>query len=998
MKWSIPRPRARARLVASLVMASAVSLLTVAGASAQTVKPAETTDPGLPTTLSVIPGVSTAPGQPPATGLTLEQTQAAYKLLSAQGGAAVSGPISAVFLPGVGALSIFGSAQDDTIVVSRNAAGNLLVNGGAVPIVGGTPTVANTALIQEFGLGGDDTLSLDEANGALPQSLLFGGSGNDVLTGGSGADQLFGQDGNDTLLGKGGNDLLFGGAGKDQLTGGDADDQVFGEAGDDTMIWNPGDDTDLNEGGDGNDTVQVNGGNGDEIFSATANGARVRFDRVSPAPFSIDIGTSENLSVNMNGGDDQFTGSNGLAPLIKVTVDGGSGNDKITGGDGDDTLLGEDGNDLIVPGRGTDTASGGAGDDTFVWNPGDGNDLIEGQDGADTMQFNGANVAEKIDLSANRSRLRLTRDVANIVMDINGVEQVNVVEQGGADTTTVNDLSGTGVTGVALDLSTPPGSGTADGATDTIVVSGTRNDDNVQIAGQAGSVSVAGLPASVSISGAEATDRLTVQGLGGSDTLTASGLAANVIGLTLDGGNGKDTLTGSAGDDILIGGDGADTLVGFRGNDTMLGGAGDDTLVWNPGDGSDVLEGQDGTDTMQFNGANVTENFDVSANGGRVRFTRDVANIVMDLDDVERINVTELGGADTTTVNDLTGTDVTNVSLDLSGTPGSGTGDGASDTVNVNGTAVDDTIRVNSSAHGVTVTGLPAKVTLTGAESIDRLVVRGLAGVDTIQANGVDAGAINLTLDGGEGDDTLVGGASDDVLIGGRGNDSMRGGPGDDVFIWNPGDGSDILEGQAGTDTMQFNGANVAEKFELSANGPRLRFTRDVANIIMDADGIEHVNVVELGGADLTTVNNLSGTDVTAVALDLSGTPGSGQGDGAADEVIVNATAGADVVNVSAVGGSAALNGLAAQVSITGAENANDRLTVNALAGDDVVEGSAVGAGAIQLRADGGDGDDVLIGGAGNDVLLGGNGDDVLNGGPGQDVLDGGPGNNVVLQ
>src|SRR6478672_5045298 len=149
MKWSIPRPRARARLVASLVMASAVSLLTVAGASAQTVKPAETAVPGLPTTLSVIPDVSTAPGQPPATGLTLEQTQAAYKLLSAQSGAAVSGPISAVFLPGVGALSIFGSAQDDTIVVSRSAAGNLLVNGGAVPILGGTPTVANTVLIQE---------------------------------------------------------------------------------------------------------------------------------------------------------------------------------------------------------------------------------------------------------------------------------------------------------------------------------------------------------------------------------------------------------------------------------------------------------------------------------------------------------------------------------------------------------------------------------------------------------------------------------------------------------------------------------------------------------------------------------------------------------------------------------------------------------------------------------------------------------------------------------
>ena len=49
------------------------------------------------------------------------------------------------------------------------------------------------------------------------------------------------------------------------------------------------------------------------------------------------------------------------------------------------------------------------------------------------------------------------------------------------------------------------------------------------------------------------------------------------------------------------------------------------------------------------------------------------------------------------------------------------------------------------------------------------------------------------------------------------------------------------------------------------------------------------------------------------------------------------------------------------------------------------------------LTADGGDGDDVLIGSAGNDTLTGGAGDDVLIGGAGQDVLDGGPGNNIVI-
>jgi Ca2+-binding RTX toxin-like protein len=186
--------------------------------------------------------------------------------------------ITASFNAGTGLLSIFADNPDNTVTVSRNAAGNILINGGAVPVLGGVPTVANTSLIQAFGLGGND-----------------GGTGNDTAAGGSGGDKLFGQSGNDVLLGRGGFDLLFGGSGNDTLTGGDGDDQVFGEAGDDRMIWNPGDDTDLFEGGADIDTVEVNAGGGGEVFTITANGQRVRFDRLDPAPFSIDIGTSEKL-------------------------------------------------------------------------------------------------------------------------------------------------------------------------------------------------------------------------------------------------------------------------------------------------------------------------------------------------------------------------------------------------------------------------------------------------------------------------------------------------------------------------------------------------------------------------------------------------------------------------------------------------------------------------------------------------------------------------------
>ena len=191
--------------------------------------------------------------------------------------------ITSSFLKANGLLTTLGDAIDNTIThqprCGRDYSRSTVVR---CRFWAGTATVANTGLMQVFGQGGNDMITLNESSGALPSANLFGGAGNDTLTGGSGGDLLFGQSGNDTLLGKGGNDFLFGGAGNDTLTGGDGDDQVFGEAGNDRMIWNPGDDTDLFEGGSGTDTAEVNGGNGSEVFTVTANGSRVRFDRARP--------------------------------------------------------------------------------------------------------------------------------------------------------------------------------------------------------------------------------------------------------------------------------------------------------------------------------------------------------------------------------------------------------------------------------------------------------------------------------------------------------------------------------------------------------------------------------------------------------------------------------------------------------------------------------------------------------------------------------------------
>jgi Ca2+-binding RTX toxin-like protein len=202
--------------------------------------------------------------------------------------------ITASFNPaGGGVLAVTGDNNSNTIVVSRNAAGRLFVNGGAVGISGGVATIANTDTIKVFARDGNDVVTLDETNGTLPKAQLFGDAGNDILTGGSGNDLLFGAAGGDQLFGMAGNDTMFGSADGDRLVGGTGDDQAFGESGNDRIVWNPGDGNDLNEGGDGDDAVRVNGAAAGETFTATPNGTRVRFERTTQAPFFIDIGSTE---------------------------------------------------------------------------------------------------------------------------------------------------------------------------------------------------------------------------------------------------------------------------------------------------------------------------------------------------------------------------------------------------------------------------------------------------------------------------------------------------------------------------------------------------------------------------------------------------------------------------------------------------------------------------------------------------------------------------------
>ena len=335
----------------------------------------------------------------------------------------------------------------------------------------------------------------------------------------------------------------------------------------------------------------------------------------------------------------------------------------------------------------------------------------------------------------------------------------------------------------------------------------------------------------------------------------------------------------------------------------------------------------------------------------------------MDTAGVERVDFNALGGADIVTVNDLTGTDVKTVNTDLAGTLGGSTGDGSArpgDRQRHQRQRRDRCRRrrLRCRRDGTCVAWFRFK----HQEPNDKLDVNGLDGNDAISAAALTAQAITLSLDGGAGDDTIAGAQGAEVAFGGSGNDSIDGnggndvaflGAGDDTFVWDPGDGSDTVEGQDGADTMRFNGAAGAEQIDLSANGNRLKLFRTQGNVTMDTAGVEQVDVNALGGADLVTVNDLSGTDVRAANVDLAGTLGGATGDGQADRVVLNGTNGDDAVKVSGDATEVNAKGLAPTVAILHPEAANDRLEINTLAGTDSVASAGLAAGAIQLFVDG---------------------------------------------
>jgi Ca2+-binding RTX toxin-like protein len=388
-----------------------------------------------------------------------------------------------------------------------------------------------------------------------------------------------------------------------------------------------------------------------------------------------------------------------------------------------------------------------------------------------------------------------------------------------------------------------------------VIVNGSPFDDTIAVA----DTTVTGLAAPLTLAGAK---EVQVNALAGFDRVSST---ATALAVTADGGPDDDALVGGPAAETLVGGDGIDAVDGNGGNDVARLGSGDDRFTWDAGDGSDVVEGEDGMDTMAFNGSGAAESFAAAAAGPRVRFTRDVGAVAMDLDGVERIDAAAVGGGDALAVGDLSGTNLTAVRL-ATGT------DGAADAVTVDGAGA---VTISGNAGLTDVVGLPNGLVLTvsGAQApTDRLTVNGSPGDDVIDASALSADAMRLTIDAGTGADTVRGG---------RGPDVARLGPGDDRFVWEAGDDSDVVDGQDGSDELAFSGSGVAESFEVEQSGGRVLLTRDIGSVTLDLGAVELLDAALGAGDDRF---DALGLPADAIALHVDGEDGDDRlrgGDGA---------------------------------------------------------------------------------------------------------------------
>jgi Ca2+-binding RTX toxin-like protein len=491
--------------------------------------------------------------------------------------------VFAVFLAGpVSPVSAAEAAPEPSCAEGPSRSGDEIV---------GTPCadrIVVPASVEHVDAGaGDDTIIAAAVTAAVPCEGVCLGVRSPVFEGGPGDDLVFGERGNDTIRGNGGNDRLFGGIGDDLLEGGDGEDLLAGGFGADSINGQEGSDHVRGDGTIdriydtgtfGNDTLSyasgVTPGFGGGIDTGAAN---------FPAGENGERGVYLNLATSGLNGNNGIAGEGGGVDEVEVgafeTIVGTPFSDWIVGTSRGETIYGGGGADLIEGGGGADQLFGGADGDDLAGAAGT---SADGGPGSDRCQsISGATSCE-----ANATKAVVPRGTGEVSVGVMAPSaarsQLYLTGSTNGETISASYSSGAvtvSLTGASFDAeSATPGAGC------------TIN-----------SSTSATCPAA-------APDSIVLAGLGGADTLTATGFPQQT-GVVLLGGPGVDTLTGGDGsEDLLVDGRGAekDTLSALGRDDALLHEGGPDELLG--GEGNDLFLSTSICDGEKLNGGEGRDN------------------------------------------------------------------------------------------------------------------------------------------------------------------------------------------------------------------------------------------------------------------------------------------------------------------------------------------------------------------------------------------------------
>jgi Ca2+-binding RTX toxin-like protein len=262
-----------------------------------------------------------------------------------------------------------------------------------------------------------------------------------------------------------------------------------------------------------------------------------------------------------------------------------------------------------------------------------------------------------------------------------------------------------------------------------------------------------------------------------------------------------ENITSGSGNDVIAGNDQKNTIKGGDGNDTISGGNNGATCMATAGD---VLQGEGGDDTFVLAMADCR----ATLTGGDGNNTADFSGRSGDL---------QLRNNGTADDGESTGAEAVNIGTDIKTMIGGFGNDaitgGASDETFVGGPGADvvvggtgnDTIDYSASPLPVNVTLCFAATLMTCPTADDGASmegdqiyqiehIKGSAYDDTL--SGASSTNVELTIEGGAGNDVITGGAANDTLWGDAGDDHLKGGDGADQLSGDAGD--DWLEGEAG--------------------------------------------------------------------------------------------------------------------------------------------------------------------------------------------------------